>query len=104
MKNEDQSLGSSVRYASESALRGDDLLDTVLGEIQAVCKKHGVAVLVVSNGTTGAAEIVTAADPKVKLGELLYVWDGRIGYTRTAYRRTTHPKPSAQPPFNLKET
>ncbi len=92
--NDSQSLGSPVRYASESALRGDDLLDTVLEDIRAVCKKRGVAIIVVGNGAAGcAAEIVIAEEPKIKLGELLYVWDARIGYTRTAYRRTTPPNP-----------
>ncbi len=90
-------------HASDIPERGDDMLDSVLREIQAVCKKHSVAILVVSNGRAGAAEIVTAEDPKIKLGELLYVWDGRIGYTRTAYRRTSHPDPQPASIQELKD-
>jgi len=88
MKNENQSLGSSVPYASELPLRGDDLLDSVLEAIRLVCKKLAVTIIVCDH----VAEIRTA-DSGIKLGELVYASECRIGYTRTAYTRTIHPDP-----------
>jgi hypothetical protein len=90
---------SPVPYNSESALRGDDLLDAVLEDIRLICTKYSVAILVRDH----AADIVTGDEPIVKLGELLYVHEGRIGYTRTAYRRTTPPNPAHQPNSKTKD-
>lgn len=84
MKNE--SLDSSVPYASESPLRGDDLLDSVLEAIRLICQQKGVAII-----GRQCAEITTIDG--VKLGELHYINEGRMGYAKTVYKRTTHPNP-----------